>query len=352
MRITFLIGNGFDISCGIRSSYGDFYKWYCKQDKSDKAHVNAFREAIQKDIDEGKDHWADFEEALGKYTANFAKDNAHDFIDCFEDAHSNLMKYLEAEMARFNFDISNEEIQSFREGIKTFFTELSPRERNLFEGIFKSHRNESTTIDFVSYNYTDALDRVISLSAKEPLDTWSSANGQRCTLTISKAVIHAHGLLDYHPIFGVNDETQIENKALLDVKDFSRLIIKPKCVKDLGELWHDEAETHISNSTIICIYGMSMGITDSVWFEKIMKWLKASDSRQLIIFWHTRHPSNGRSNWQSFANIREAREKIIDYSDYTNQEEESIGERIHVIENTKHVLQLRLEEKDYCELPE
>ena len=43
MRITFLIGNGFDISCGIRSSYGDFYKWYCKQDKSDKAHVNAFR---------------------------------------------------------------------------------------------------------------------------------------------------------------------------------------------------------------------------------------------------------------------------------------------------------------------
>ena len=346
MHITFFVGNGFDISCGIHSSYSDFYKWYCTQEKSEKTHINAFRGKIESDINAGKENWADFEEALGKYTENFTKDNVHEFIECFEDAHSKLMEYLETEMARFKFDFSGETVKSLRDGIMSFYAELSPRERNQFEGIFKSCRNESTTIDFVSYNYTDTLDRILSVAAKEPLDTWSNANGQRCTLTISKTITHAHGLLDHCPIFGVNDEKQIANKALLEVPDFSRLMIKPKCVKALGELWHDEIGARISNSTIICIYGMSMGITDSVWFEKIMDWLKESDNRQLVVFWYTKHPSNGRSIWQVLANTREARKRLIDYSDYSAQQAESIGERIHVIENTKHVLRLRLEEID------
>ena len=253
MRITFFVGNGFDISCGLKSSYKAFYEWYCKQDKSGKAHINAFRDTIEKDISEGKEHWADFEEALGQYTQNFTKETAQDFIDCYEDAHSNLMQYLEGETSRFQEDFDEEEIVAFREGLKTFYSELSPKERNQFEDIFKSHHNESSSIEFVSYNYTDTLDKIVSVAAKEPLDTWSNVNGKRCTLSISSTIIHAHGLLDHHPIFGVNDEHQIKNKVLLEVPDFSRLMIKPKCVEALGELWHDEVDARISNSSIICI---------------------------------------------------------------------------------------------------
>ena len=74
MRITFFVGNGFDISCGIHSSYSQFYEWYCKQEKSELDHVNLFRNTIDEDIKAGKKNWADFEEALGQYTKNFTKE--------------------------------------------------------------------------------------------------------------------------------------------------------------------------------------------------------------------------------------------------------------------------------------
>ena len=31
MQITFLVGNGFDITAGLDTSYSAFYKWYCQQ---------------------------------------------------------------------------------------------------------------------------------------------------------------------------------------------------------------------------------------------------------------------------------------------------------------------------------
>lgn len=345
MHITFFVGNGFDISCGISSSYSDFYKWYYKQKKSDKQHVNDFRADIEKDINEGKNHWADFEEALGKYTQNFSKDTAQDFIDCFEDAHSNLMKYLESELARFEEEFSDEAIKIFRKGINTFYAELNPKEKKLIEDVFTSYHNESSSVEFVSYNYTNVLDKAVSVAAKEPLKAWTNVNGKLCTLSITQTVIHAHGLLDYHPIFGVNDDQQILNKELLEVPDFSRLMVKPKCVEAFGEFWHDEIDARISNSSIICIYGMSLGITDSIWFQKIMSWLKSNNTRHLIIFWHNNDPTDGRSIWQPLTNTRKVKEKIIGFSNYSRQQIDEIENRIHVIENTKNVLQIKLKEK-------
>lgn len=348
MHITFFVGNGFDIACGIQSSYSSFYKWYCTQEieeESGKDHIKNFRSTIDSDIKAGKKNWADFEEALGEYTGQFTKETAEEFIDCYEDAHKNLMKYLANETARFQDDFDESAIKSFRDGLKNFYAELRPKERRQFEELFKSHHLESSSIEFVSYNYTDTLDKIVSVAAKEPLDTWSNSNGRRCTYTISSKVIHAHGQLNYHPIFGVNDENQIANKTLFEIPDFANLMIKPLCVEELGELWHDEADARIKDSTIICIFGMSMGITDSVWFYKIMDWLRESESRHLIIFYHTNHPTDGISNRDTFANVRRARNKIIDYSDYTDQQIEKIRPRIHVIENTKSVLQLKLIEK-------
>lgn len=344
MHITFFVGNGFDISCGLQSSYSSFYKWYCEV-KSEKAHIDEFKNAIKTDIRDGKNNWADFEEALGKYTVNFTKEEANQFIECYEDAHKNLMIYLANQTSRFQDDFDDETIKAFREGLKNFYFELSPKERGIIEEVFKSHHHESITLDFVSFNYTDILDKMIAVEAKEPIDIWTNSNGGRCTYTISSKVIHAHGQMKYHPVFGVNDEQQIENKSLLEVPNFANLMIKPKCVEELGEYWHDEIETRINNSTIICIYGMSMGITDTRWFSKILEWLRVNNSRHIIIFYYTDHPSDGISNWDVFTKTSEIRLKLLNHSDYSSQITDDIKDRIHMIENTKNVLQLKLTEK-------
>ena len=345
MQITFLVGNGFDISCGLRTSYSQFYEWYCKQEKSEKEHVNAFRETIDKDIKAGKKNWADFEEAMGQYTKKFTPDTVHDYIDCFEDAHEKLMDYLEAERLRFDDIISEEEIKKQRLVLKKLYSELSEQEVRLFDNLYQSNRGGSSTISFISFNYTDILDRYVAEVSKEPLDVWSNAGGHRCTLSVSPTVIHAHGKLEEHPIFGVNDEHQIGNSELLKTPNFAELTIKPKSVDALGKLWHEEANKLLENSTIICIFGMSMGYTDATWFEKIMEWLQADPNRQIIVFWYTDKPSNKRSTWRYLENEATVRKIITDYSDLTNEKIELIKSRIHIIENTKTVLQLKLKEK-------
>lgn len=345
MQITFLVGNGFDISCGLRTSYSQFYKWYCKQEKSEKEHVNAFRETIDKDIKAGKKDWADFEEAMGQYTKNFTVDSVYEYIDCFEDAHEKLMEYLEAERFRFDDVISEEETKKQRNALKTLYSELSDQEIRLFDNLYKSNRSASSTINFISFNYTDTLDRYVFEIAKEPIDVWHNANGHQCTLSVSPSVIHAHGRLEEHPVFGVDNEFQIANQELLKTPNFAELVIKPKSVNAIGKLWHEDANRLIDQSTIICIYGMSMGFTDSTWFGKIMEWLQADQNRHIIVFWHTDNPSNNRSIWRYLENETTVRKMLTDYSDLTDEKIEMIKSRIHIIENTKKVLQLMLKEK-------
>ena len=90
---------------------------------------------------------------------------------------------------------------------------------------------------------------------------------------------------------------------------------------------------------------MSMGYTDATWFERIMEWLQADPNRQIIVFWYTDKPSNKRSTWRYLENEATVRKIITDYSDLTNEKIELIKSRIHIIENTKTVLQLKLKEK-------
>jgi hypothetical protein len=46
----------------------------------------------------------------------------------------------------------------------------------------------------------------------------------------------------------------------------------------MGEHWYKDAEQQINNSRIICVWGMSLGDTDSIWWGKIAECLKADGS--------------------------------------------------------------------------
>lgn len=344
MKITFLVGNGFDISCGINSSYRSFYNWYCKQRESDKEHINSFRSAIDGCIKEGKKDWADFEIGMGKYTENFTPKTVQQFIDCYIDAHEKLMEYLELETKRFSTVLSPEGITKLRLGLNEFYSELRPSEVELFTSAFSGDITSDSTIQFLSFNYTDILDRCISQAAKEPLRVWRDPANRQHSFSIIPSVIHVHGKVSRFPVFGVDNENQIANKELLSVPDFTKLMIKPKNVEEMGEFWHRDSERCIDNSNIICVFGMSLGETDSIWFEKIMEWLEADGSRQLILYWQTNTPSNNTNPWLAMNNRRQARKRITDYSDLTNESIEAINNRIHIIENTNKVLRIKLKE--------
>ncbi len=98
---------------------------------------------------------------------------------------------------------------------------------------------------------------------------------------IDKTVLHIHGsLADKKIVPGVNDERQITNK--------------------------EKARTIIDNSSIICIFGMSIGATDQAWWQYIAKWLQNDKARRLVIF----AKDNGTHEIGKFAARCEKEEQI------------------------------------------
>lgn len=341
MNITFLVGNGFDISAGVDTSYSSFYKWYCLQ-RSPTFYIQGLKNDIQHDIEAGGRNWSDFEIGLGKYTAQFSPDNVDAFLQCYEDSIENIITYLEQEKSKFDAtNISETDIASFRDGILNFYQELNPQERRMFEELFRSDQAYNTTINFISYNYTDILDQYVDKASSTSLKQWKYDSGTR-QIKINPKVLHIHGTSNEYPILGIGDETQIANKDLLSVPHFATTMIKSQSVASIGQLWYTQADGIIERSRIICIWGMSLGLSDSKWWSNITEWLKANKERHLILFWHTKTPPSRRSVLQYNQQTDLVKNIMLDYSSFTASEITSIKNRIHVVFNTEKVLRVSL----------
>ena len=344
MQITFLVGNGFDIAAGMDTSYGAFYNWYCLQ-PSTKKHIERFKREIADDVRVGGKNWADFEMGLGKYTGRFTVDNAAKFLECYEDAHEMIMKFLERQKGEWDLEnISDEALSSFKDGLLRFYQDLSPQEIKLFEELIDADKANNTTIHFLSFNYTDTLDKIVDALAKSPLKQWAAGTVAR-RLDVSKKIIHMHGRLTEYPALGIDNPAQIVNQDLLSVPNFTDVLVKPQSVNAIGELWHSEAQEIIAKSKIIGIFGMSIGESDAKWWNLIVRWLKDNPARRLIIFWYTKNPPNGISILRKLEETKKAKDTLYKYSQLSPEEIKSIAPRIHIAINTKKVLNLSLNKK-------
>lgn len=65
--MTVMVGNGFDLSAGLKTSTTRFMDFFSKYHASDEGPVGRLAGCIEK---EGAREWADFEKKLGEYTSN------------------------------------------------------------------------------------------------------------------------------------------------------------------------------------------------------------------------------------------------------------------------------------------
>ena len=336
MNITFLVGNGFDISLGIKTSYADFYKWYYEQ-ASNKSHIKDFKEHI---FSQKGEYWSDFEAGLGRYTENFTVETVNDFFECYSDAQSSLVEYVKKETESLYFEsYSDKDFEYLSKNLLNYYGELSPTEREVFKAIEDTTKKENTHYNFISFNYTNTLDLFVEKLSKKPLRSYKDGSIHYST-TVNPNVIHAHGFTYEYPILGVNDESQISNKDLLEIPYFKETIIKPFCVKALGQSWHKKANQTIENSQVICVLGMSLGATDTKWWITLLNWLKESANRHIIIYWYTKNPPPKILTYKNLRLIGDVKERLTNYCNFNGSEKTRIKERIHIVINTKSVLRL------------
>lgn len=90
----------------------------------------------------------------------------------------------------------------------------------------------------------------------------------------------------------------------------------------------------IDNSKYVCLFGLSIGDTDKMWWSYIIEWLKRSKDNRLVLF--VNKNTNVQLSGQEKIRFRDAnREIMLDRSQTASETMEQVRNRIIVIPNSK-----------------
>ena len=133
-------------------------------------------------------------------------------------------------------------------------------------------------------------------------------------------------------VLGVNDESQILNPKLFDCDDgdiYRSLLIKRKANASYLENTDEKAKQMLTSSKIIYVYGMSIGETDKLWWNRICEWLAGDNTRHLILQKYMM-PQKGvfPRLYQQFE--REQRRQFMAHSQLSEEKKKNLENRIHV----------------------
>ena len=326
MDITFLVGNGFDLSLGYKTSYKDFYKYYLEQtrDSKDKA-ISLLRDSIANDLNSGSSLWTDFEVGLGKFTQEFGEDQAEKYIEAYMDAVQKLHDYL-LNLPKLSGpeELTEEQLDTARKNIYQFYQGGTSQEQIDFSDLLKKEKasGNDITFNFVSFNYTNFLDEFITALAQKPIDTWS---------VIKPNVFHVHGLLNDYPIVGLSSEDQILNPAFQKNEDCCAALIKINIENSIRYRRYSDLKGIINKSHIVCLWGLSLGDSDKHLWNFVNTWLKDDSNRIVVIYKYGVPPP---SNILAFDRRRKTMNVIsllLKHSDLSIIEKNFLIPRIHVI---------------------
>ena len=263
MSTVFLIGNGFDLSCGMKTRYKDVYDSYRTIHSTDSKLIQNFKQNISSNYDK----WCDFEKGMAEYAKELRNEN--EFVECIKNFRDFLHFYLQQEDIKFeNFLNRNEKsksmlIQNIRKDVlESYYTGITPHITNIVKGINNNSIVGET--NFISFNYTSSFDKLMHLA-----------------LGI-KEIFHIHGKLDSYMIMGMDNEKQITPNYELTERG-KQAFIKPYFNNIYDENQTVKGIRLIEGADIICVFGLSLGESDLTWRKAIIDSLQRG-SHHLFLF--------------------------------------------------------------------
>ena len=327
MNITYLIGNGFDLHFGLQTRYQDFLKYYEKQ-KPENKNIGSFKKKwLQK-----FDFWSDLELALGERTGNFSGGDIETYINFIKDMQIALAEYCEEEQKKAAL-IEEERKKKVKKDIVSFAKYFKNEEIEAkINRLMPS--DEDYLVNFVVFNYTNTLETIIATPTEVRKNSliygWQD---QSLLPQYYKAqlgnLIHIHGTTRESMILGVNDSEQISNNNFAGNDKFLDEIVKPRMNRNCERNRERKVIDCINDSNIICIYGMSMGDTDKLWWQTIGKRLTQDDEVNLVIF---DIPPRGEHSTRDFflSRCKAKKELFLSKSSLSDQDKTAIKDRIYI----------------------
>ena len=248
-----IVGNGFDLSMGFKTSYGDFMKssFFPKYDSTLCSHL---RKQFQENMG-----WIDIEKELSEFSSML--------ISMKQDAKKKHIKW--------EYDSFREEYEELKSSLKAYLQEetkraFGPSPDNPAKRVIDQLPAESKII---SFNYTSIIERMTR-------DRFCASKGN---------LLHIHGSLAPSDdiVFGVEDSAELSKEHVFLYKAHSRHLK----VQEFSD-WLNSAER-------IIFYGYSLGDTDRQYFEKFFRKLCSSDSIYTeLIFYYYGQASYDNLIWQ------------------------------------------------------
>ena len=269
-NITYMIGNGFDLACGLKSRYADSYESYISSESISDSVIR-FKKTIKKEIET----WADFELKLANYAKSLKSET--EFVECVNDYRRFLNAYLDKEQKAF-YDNGS------LKGATREFVGKEMR-RSLFqpiEGITPNSQRlvESALSDkwprqyrFICFNYTNVLDSLVDIVFEEPTK-----------YHFFPPVLHIHGTLEEGIVLGIDNENQLVDLPYSLSLRSKRNVIKPVFIDEYDDKRKKDAFSFIDISNVICVFGMSLGDSDLIWRTKIAEWLNKDNNHHLVFY--------------------------------------------------------------------
>ena len=325
MNVTFLIGNGFDLACGLKTSYSDFIEYYLAERTSSDT-VKLFKENIEKNLET----WADAEIAFGRYTEEYTFETISHFQECYDDFLKYLANYLTKQEQRILAkDIPPLAFADFIGGLLNFDMSVQEPFKKAIDNLLYNGRDFRRNINILTFNYTSVFEEILNRSTSRNRTLSSiTRNGMEYSNRID-SFNYVHSKINEPLIFGVDNPDQITNTELLENPYFLYAMVKPESNSKMRKHVVQHCEQAINDSSVICIYGMSIGLTDSFWWSKIIDWLREDKSHLLIYFaWSGTYIR--ASTWSHHNNYDVCRERFYSNLRLSQNDSDALRDQIHI----------------------
>lgn len=316
MNVLFILGNGFDKAQGLATSYQEFYEEFQKGKSASELEAR-----LKNDIQSNYDTWADLEEGLGKYSAQFTAVDA--FREVLRILNSRLKDYLKAQNLRIHsLGLSKGKLLNY---LINPDSELEPKQRTEFESFYSSFKPGTVYVDCVTFNYTNTFEKVLGKD-----EAFLGYIGEPKVQVYLNQFLHLHGSLDDMILVGVNDVSQIANHAFRDDAELLEEFVKPEINNGCENMINETFIQLIQNAQVIVLFGVSIGKTDSVWWHAIGKRLDDPNEKLRLVYYP--YDRNKDTKQYPFRKLRWSKEYIAFLRDRMGIQAsvEELRERIYV----------------------
>lgn len=334
MNVTFLVGNGFDLQNGLKTTFKDFFETVTKNndDETENIIYREFNESFRSDPYTHWRDWSDFEKKLGALTEIITdKDSADTFMNDLDNLRDDFIDYMQDQEDKFEMKEKTSETIMI-EIFSKFHLNLKDIEREEIIKMLKKTSNHRT-VNIINFNYTNTLTKITE-----------SVRGKYVAVSpyryLLRNQIYIHKTLNDGTFLGLDNREQINHK-FFEEEDINSLI-KPEAIDSDGTFDKTNAMNIIDTSHIIYIFGMFLGDSDKTWWNKIGEWLRTTNNSRLIINTYVgeeivdiqKHPR------RKFKHEKKIKDEFLNHLNFTDDELGRIRKRIYISVNSKYILNI------------